>query len=442
MTKDLNKPRPAAFKTGDNLWSSELLRRRKCGPYMSSHISHGTQHLSDTDITTRAVHAGQYDDPLTGAVGTPIYQASTFLLNQESYDSIEEGRAREHLIYSRYGNPSQWSVQEKIASLENAESAIVFSSGMAAISSSVMSVMDRGAHLITSRDIYGGTYHFFNEDLETYGMSVSFVDVTNIDAIEAAITDKTKVLFFEAITNPLLKIAPIKAIVALAKKYKLRTIIDATFASPMNLNALDLGVDIVVHSGSKYLNGHTDLIAGVAVSSRKLMDPIWGQMLKFGGSLDPHACFLLERGLKTFGLRLNAHNQNALELAQFLEARDEITRVYYPGLPSHPQHQLAKDSLKGFSGMISFEIKGGDAASAQLTQLLQLPRLATSLGGVESLISLPHNTSQAALMKSQLREIGINDGLVRLSVGIENIDDLKHDFIQAFEQLAFRGVFK
>jgi len=207
----------------------------------------------------------------------------------------------------------------------------------------------------------------------------------------------------------------------------------------MNLQALELGVDIVVHSASKYLNGHSDLIAGVAVGSRKLMDPVWSQMLKFGGSLDPHACFLLERGLKTFGLRLQAHNSNAHALAEFLETRDEIIRVYYPGLDSHPQHQLAKDTLLGFSGMISFEIKGGDAVSALLCKLLKLPRLATSLGGVESLISPPHNTSQAGLMKSQLEEIGINDGLIRLSVGVEYIEDLKNDFMQAFEQLSSLG---
>jgi len=442
MIKDFNKPRPEGFRTGDRVWPSDLGRKRQAGPHMSFQVGEQHSHLNQANINTRAVHCGQYDDPLTGAVGTPIFQSSTFILNDESYDAIDEGRAREHFIYSRYGNPSQWSVQEKLASLEKAQSAMVFSSGMAAITSSVMSLMESGAHLITSRDIYGGTYHFFHEDLEQYGMNVSFVDLTDIEAIEAAITDKTKVLFFEAITNPLLKIAPIKDIVKLAKKYKLRTIIDATFASPMNLNALELGVDVVVHSASKYLNGHSDLIAGVAAGSRKLMDPIWGQMLKFGGSLDPHACFLLERGLKTFGLRLKAHNENAQALAEFLEQRDEIVKVYYPGLPSHPQHEMAKDILDGFSGMVSFEIKGGDKASALLTKTLKLPRLATSLGGVESLISLPHNTSQAALMKSQLREIGINDGLVRLSVGVEDIEDIKNDFIQAFEQLRTQGVLK
>jgi len=437
MVNKLNKPIPNG--THKDLWASDLERKRQAGPHMSFHQGDSQDYLDDMGLSTRAVHAGQYEDPITKAVGTPIFQSSTFLLTDEVYDAIEEGRAREHFIYARYGNPSQWSVQEKLASLEGAESAMVFSSGMAAISSAVMAMMDKGAHLITSRDIYGGTYNFFHEDLNDYGMSVSFVDLTDITAIEAAITDKTKVLFFEALTNPLLKVAPLKEIVALSKKYNLRTIIDSTFVTPANLRPLELGVDIVVHSASKYLNGHSDLIGGAAMGSRKCMDQIWVQMLKFGGSLDPHACFLLERGLKTFGLRMKAHNQNAMELAQWLESRDEIRRVYYPGIESHPQHNLASDLMDEFSGMVSFEVNGSDEVSAALLKELKLPKVATSLGGVESLISLPHNTSQASLMQSQLEEIGINEGLVRLSVGVEDIEDIKADFSQAFNKLKQQG---
>ncbi len=437
MANPHNKPLPQGPSA--KVWASDLERARQPGPHMSFHQGEAHDHLTATGMSTRAVHAGQYEDPVTKAVGTPIFQSSTFLLTDDVYDSIKEGRAREHFIYARYGNPSQWSVQEKLASLEGAESAVVFSSGMAAISSAVMAMMDKGAHLITSRDIYGGTYNFFHEDLTDFGMSVSFVDLTDIDAIEAAITDKTKVLFFEALTNPLLKIAPIKEIVALAKKYNLRTIIDSTFATPANLRPLEMGVDIVIQSASKYLNGHSDLIGGAAMGSRKCMDQVWVQMLKFGGSLDPHACYLLERGLKTFGIRMRVHNENAFEFAKWLETREEVRCVYYPGLASHPQHQLAKELMDNYSGMVSFELNGTDEDSDALLAALKLPKVATSLGGVESLISLPHNTSQATLMKSQLATIGINPGLVRISLGIEDIDDIKTDFIQAFNTIKQQG---
>ncbi|OUR95141.1 cystathionine beta-lyase [Flavobacteriales bacterium 34_180_T64] len=365
-----------------------------------------------------------------------MYQCSTFYLNKNSYEAIEEGRGRDELIYTRYGNPSQWSVQEKLSALENAESSIVFSSGMAAISSTILAMLDKGSHIISSRDIYGGTYNFLYEDLDRYGMSISFTSPSNLNEIEAAIKENTKVLFFEALSNPLLKLVPIKAIVALGKKHNLRVIIDNTFLTPYNVKPLDLGVDLVLNSASKYLGGHSDLIAGTVSGSRKLIDRIWPQMLKNGGSLDPHACFLLERSLKTFALRMRTHNSNAMALATYLENHSGIRKVYYPGLPSHEQHELAMEQLNGKnSGMISFEIEGGDPNAHALLDHLKLPKEATSLGGVESLISLPYNTSQASLTKKQQKAIGINDGLVRLSVGIEDIEDLISDFDQAINKV-------
>ena len=413
-------------RTNGSIWFNDLKRERTPGPRLKDN------RYSDCKESTKAVHAGQYDDPKTGALGTPIYQCSTFYLNKDTYDAIEEGRGRDELIYTRYGNPSQWSVQEKIAALENAESSIVFSSGMAAISSALLAMLDKGSHVVSSRDIYGGTYNFLYEDLDKYGMSVSFVSPTNINEIEAAIQENTKVLYFESLTNPLLKIAPIEALVALGKKYNLRVIIDNTFLTPYNIKALDLGVDLVINSATKYLNGHSDLIAGTVSGSRKLIDRIWPQMLKNGGSLDPHACFLLERSLKTFALRMKTHNENAMALATYLENHACINRVYYPGLASHNQHDLSENLLQGKnSGMVSFEVKGGDANAHKLLEFLRLPKEATSLGGVESLISLPYNTSQASLTKEQQKAIGINDGLIRLSVGIEDIEDLINDFDQA-----------
>ncbi len=416
-------------ESGD-VWFDELKRKRTDGPAIS------TKRYVEFNESTKSVHAGQYDDPNTNALGTPIFQCSTFYLNESSYNAIEEGRGRDEMIYTRYGNPSQWSVQEKLSALENAESSIVFSSGMAAISSTLLAVLDKGSHIVSSRDIYGGTYNFLYEDLDRFGMSVTFTSPTNIEEIEAAIQDNTKVLYFEALTNPLLKMAPIEEIVSLGKKYNLRVIIDNTFLTPYNVKPLNLGVDLVVNSATKYLNGHSDLIGGTVSGSRKLIDRIWPQMLKNGGSMDPHACFMLERSLKTFALRMRTHNANALELATYLEDHPKIKKVNYPGLASYNQHELAKKQLKGKnSGMISFEIEGGDAKAHSLLKTLKLPKEATSLGGVESLISLPYNTSQASLTKEQQKEIGINDGLIRLSVGIEDIEDLITDFEQAIEQI-------
>ncbi len=413
-----------------DIWFKDLKRKRDTGPTLNDH------RYSEYNASTKSVHAGQYDDPKTGALGTPIYQCSTFYLNKNSYEAIEEGRGRDELIYTRYGNPSQWSVQEKLSALENAESSIVFSSGMAAISSTILAMLDKGSHIISSRDIYGGTYNFLYEDLDRYGMSISFTSPSNLNEIEAAIKENTKVLFFEALSNPLLKLVPIKAIVALGKKHNLRVIIDNTFLTPYNVKPLDLGVDLVLNSASKYLGGHSDLIAGTVSGSRKLIDRIWPQMLKNGGSLDPHACFLLERSLKTFALRMRTHNSNAMALATYLENHSGIRKVYYPGLPSHEQHELAMEQLNGKnSGMISFEIEGGDPNAHALLDHLKLPKEATSLGGVESLISLPYNTSQASLTKKQQKAIGINDGLVRLSVGIEDIEDLISDFDQAINKV-------
>ncbi len=409
-----------------SVWINDLGRKRESGPKLLD------SRYANFGDGTKSVHAGQYDDPQTGALGTPIFQCSTFFLNSTSYEAIKEGRGRDEMIYSRYGNPSQWSVQEKLSSLENAESSIVFTSGMAAISSTLLAILDKGSHVVSSRDIYGGTYNFLYEDLDRFNMSVTFTSPTDIKEIEAAINENTKVLYFEALTNPLLKIAPIKELVALGKKYNLRVIIDNTFLTPYNVKMLDLGVDLVVNSATKYLNGHSDLIGGTVSGSRKLVDRIWPQLLKNGGSMDPHACFLLERSLKTFALRMKAHNSNALALATYLEKHPKIKRVYYPGLKSHDQHELAKEQLKGKnSGMISFEIEGGDKNAHQLLKNLKLPKEATSLGGVESLISLPHNTSQASLTKEQQKTIGINDGLIRLSVGVEDIEDLILDFNQS-----------
>ncbi|MCV2880235.1 PLP-dependent aspartate aminotransferase family protein [Sedimentimonas flavescens] len=406
-------------------WLNTLDRARKPGPFLADHAALGS------GMSTVSVHAGTHDDPRTGAVGTPIYQASTFVLNDNQYQSVEEGFARDRFIYSRYGNPSQWAVQEKLAALEGAESAIVFSSGMAAITSTVMALVDKGAHVVASSDLYGGTYNLFNQEFPTMGMSCTMVDSYDFDAIEAAIQPNTQLMYFEAITNPLLKIIDIPRLAEIAKRRKVRLVIDATFAPPVAMRTLEHGVDVVVHSASKYLNGHSDLIAGVAAGPRKLIDMIWPRLLNYGGSLDPHACFLLERGLKTLAVRMRAHEESATALAKYLEGHPRVKKVFYPFLESHPDYATARRLLKNGTGNITFVIEGGDAAALRLVNALRIPKQATSLGGVESLISLPFNTSQATFTSRQRADVGIDPGCVRLSVGIEDAADLIADFEQA-----------
>ena len=406
-------------------WIGDLNRKRSAGPVLQNHPA------PVGGMSTISVHAGTHDDPCTGAVGTPIYQASTFVLNDHQYQSVEEGFARDRFIYSRYGNPSQWAVQEKLAALEGAESSIVFSSGMAAITSTVLALIDKGAHVVASKDLYGGTYNLFNQEFPTLGMSCSMVDTHDFEAIEAAIQPNTQLLYFEAITNPLLKVVDIPRLGEIAERRGVRLVVDATFAPPVAMRTLDHGVDVVVHSASKYLNGHSDLIAGVAAGPRKLIDMIWPRLLNYGGSLDPHACFLLERGLKTLSVRMRAHEESATALAKYLESHPRVRRVFYPFLNSHPDYEIARRLLKNGTGNITFVIEGGDAMALKLVDTLRIPKQATSLGGVESLISLPFNTSQATFTTRQRADVGIDPGCVRLSVGIEDADDLIADFEHA-----------
>lgn len=411
-------------------WINDLDRKRQAGPHLGSHPMDGM------GMSTKAVHAGTHDDPRTGAVGTPIYQASTFILHEETYGSIEEGFGRDRFIYSRYGNPSQWAVQEKLAALECAESAIVFSSGMAAIAAAVLALVDKGAHVVAASDLYGGTYNLFNQEFPSLGMSATLVDSYDIDAIEAAIQPDTQVLYFETITNPVLKVVDIPALVDIAQRHNLRLIMDSTFAPPPVMRPLEMGVDLVVHSASKYLNGHSDLIAGVVCGPRKLVDMVWPRLLNYGGSLDPHACFLLERGLKTLDIRMRAHEQSATALAQFLETHPVVEKVLYPMLPSHPDHARAKELMKMGTGNVTFFVKGGDKAALSMLDNLHLPKQATSLGGIESLISLPFNSSQASMTSRQRADIGIHPGCVRLSVGIEDPADLIADFDRALNAVS------
>lgn len=434
MTGAAVKGDPGAGATGVGSagWVDALARKRRPGPSRGGHADAAPRRA--LHAATQAVHAGTFDDPATGAVGTPIYQTSTFILGEEQYRAVEEGYARDRFIYSRYGNPSQWAVQEKLAALEGAESALVFASGMAAISATALALLDKGAHIVASDELYGGTYNLFHHELPSLGFTVSYVSPRDPAAIQAALRPNTMLLYFEAMTNPLLKVVDIAAIAELARAHGARLVIDATFVTPLGCRPLELGADMVVHSCTKYLNGHSDLVAGVALGSRKLTDMVWPRLLAFGGCLDPHACFLLERGLKTLAVRMRAHQEGALAVARFLSTHPRVRQTLYPGLPSHPDYDLAQRTLRNTGGMVSFNV-ASDAQAIALLQRLQLMREATSLGGVETLVSLPFNTSHAAFTAEQRARLGIAPGCIRLSVGIEDPADLIADLDAALAAL-------
>jgi cystathionine beta-lyase/cystathionine gamma-synthase len=428
-----NSSYSAYHNDGDSgiAWMDELQRRRLAGPRLGGVSFDSTSRAT----ATICVHAGTYEDPVTGAVGTPIFQTTTFHFAQKSYDAFVEGYTRDIAIYTRYGNPSQWAVQQKIAALESAQSALVFASGMAAISTTLLALTNNGGHIISSHDVYGGTYNLLREDMHQFGRSVSFVDATDIDNIAAEIRENTQILFFETLSNPLLKAIPLEAIVNLARRHRLLLVVDNTFLSPALMQPLKYGADIVIHSCTKYLNGHSDVTAGVASGARKYIDRIWGQMLKLGGSLEPITAFLLERGIKTLDLRMKQHCIGAEKIAAALSTHPRIRQVYHPSLPDYPYPWINHYCESGYGGMVSFEVDGDDQTALQLMEFLTIPRMATSLGGVESLVSLPFNTSHSSLTKAQRESIGIRPGLVRLSVGIEDYKDLIDDLYQALDRL-------
>ncbi len=372
---------------------------------------------SSASKLTLSVHAGSIGDPLYGGVVTPIYPSA-------AYDYEAEVR------YPRYYNtPNQKAVVEKLAALENGEDGLIFSSGMAAIMNSLFAMIKAGDHVLFQNDLYGGTHHAAVHELERYGMEYSMADVTDLKTFEKAIRKNTKVIYVETPSNPLLKITDLKGVSKLAKKYGITTIIDNTFASPVNQNPIDLGIDIVTHSGTKYIGGHSDICCGAMVSSKKLTEQIKQSALHFGGSLDAQTCYLVERSLKTIVLRVEKQNKNALAIARFLEQEPRVDAVYYPGLKNHPGYAIAKKQMPGgFGGMLSFEVKTNPD---KFIKKLQYIKRAISLGGVESTITQPVKTSHAKLTAAERKAVGIKDNLLRLSVGIEDANDLIADIKQA-----------
>jgi len=368
---------------------------------------------------TQSVHAGSTGDPQFKGIVTPIYTSSAY-----DYEDLPETQ------YPRYFNtPNQRSAAAKIAALENAEDGLIFSSGMAAILTSLLAFLKKGDHAVLQNDLYGGTFNALVTEFPRYGIEYTLVDGSQPENFEKAIRKETKIIYIETPSNPTLKITDIKAVADIAKKHGLLTIIDNTFASPINQNPIDLGIDIVTHSGTKYIGGHSDLCCGAAVGSKENIKQIWNSAFHFGGSLDAHTCYLVERSLKTIVLRVRQQNENAMALANYLKSNTKISKVYYPGLTDHPNHLIAKAQMPGgFGGMLAFEAKGN---ADTFLKKIKLIKRAISLGGVESTMAAPIKTSHAKMSAAERATIGVNDNLIRFSVGIEEVSDLIADIEQA-----------
>jgi cystathionine beta-lyase/cystathionine gamma-synthase len=390
--------------------------------------------LKKFGTSTLAIH-GDLKDKQFRSVVFPIYQTSTFAVEktddyQKFIDEVDD-----FYIYSRYGNPTVKEVEKRLALIENADDSILFSSGMAAITTTILSHVQSGDEIISLSSIYGVTYRFFRDYLPKFGVKVKFFQIEKVDEIEKLISPKTKLIYFETPVNPTTRIVDIEKIVKFAKREDLTTIIDNTFATPINQNPIDFGVDIVIHSATKYLSGHSDLILGCVMSSRERIERIRKFKNVFGGNPDPHQAFLLGRSLKTLELRVKRQNENALKLAEFLSSHRKIRKVLYPGLKNHPEHELAKKQMSGFGGMLSFEIDGDLGRTKKFCDSLKVALNATSLGSVETLVSIPVLTSHVGMKKDELERAGISESMVRVSVGIENIEDIVWDFEQALNQI-------
>jgi len=378
-------------------------------------------------FSTRAIHDGYSPDPLYGAVMPPVYQTSTF-----AFKDVEDPG---EFDYSRSGNPSRKALETCLASLENGTAAYTFASGMAA-ESTVAMLFDAGSHIILSDECYGGTYRMMKLVMEKHGLEVELVDLQNLDAVQAAIRPNTRALWIETPTNPLMKVVDLAALAAIAKAHNVCSVCDNTFLSPYFQNPLDFGIDLVVHSTTKYINGHSDVIGGaVVVKDPELAQRVYYLQNALGAVPAPWDCFLILRGIKTLALRMEAHNASALGVAQWLEAHPKIERVLHPGLPSHPQYELSKRQARGFGGTFSFYPKGGVAEAHALLRNLKLFSQAVSLGGVESLIEHPWTMTHVSMPEEARRKMGISESLIRVSIGLEDAEDIKADLAAALDTL-------
>jgi cystathionine beta-lyase/cystathionine gamma-synthase len=372
-------------------------------------------------LDTKLIHAGEPEPLVGGAVTMPIFQSSTF--ESSGHTNYHDQR------YIRLSNtPNHAVLHAKLSALENADAALVAGSGMAAISAALFTVLARGGHLLAQDCVYGGTHDLFMEEFPRYGMEVDLIDGDEPATWREAIRPNTKAIYVEAMSNPLLQVSDLKAAVDFAAENGLVSIIDNTFASPINFRPAEIGFDLSLHSGTKYLNGHTDIVAGAVIGRAELVERITHTLNHLGGILDPHACFLLHRGMKTLAVRVRHQNESALKVARWMEQHRAISRVNYPGLESHSNHLRACELFDGFGGVLSFELEGGLDAARRFIDRVTIPINAPSLGGVETLITRPATTSHSGMSAAERTRAGIGDGLVRLSVGLESSDDLIEDF--------------
>ncbi len=382
------------------------------------------QHRPETEV----VRGGTDLDKKNGPLATPIYQTSTF----EVTDNEQQVRATDtDMFYTRYGNPTHTVVESKIAKLEGADAALLFASGMGAITTSILALLKSGDHIVAQRDIYGGVSKFLTQWLPKLGIETTLVDTVEYEQHERAIRPNTKILYLESPTNPTLRIVDLQKTAALAKKHGLISMIDSTFATPINQRPVEFGIDLILHSGTKYFGGHSDLIAGIVAGRQDLIDRIRHTRTTLGGVMDPHAAWLLLRGIKTLAVRVQRQNESALRIAQFLAKHSQVRRVHYPVLEGHPQRAIAMEQMSGGGGILSFEVEGTGEDAKRMTEALRLFTLAPSLGGVDSLVSIPVLTSHAMISADQRQKMGVTEQLIRLSVGIENADDLIADLEHA-----------
>jgi methionine-gamma-lyase len=386
-------------------------------------------------IDSILVHGGEIDDEM-GSVVTPIYQTSTFKFKDAQQGANRFAGKEEGYIYTRLGNPTIRALEKKLALLEHGYDALACASGMAAVNTALLGLLKSGDHMISTDAIYGCTFDVFTDSYLKFGIDISFVDTSNLSLIEKNIKPNTKVIYLETPANPTLKICDLEAICKLAKQKNIYVVVDNTFASPILQNPIDFGADIIVHSLTKYINGHADIVGGaVIVKTKELYDSLYLTFKNMGFNMDPHQAFLVDRGSKTLNLRVLKCQENAQKVAEYLEKHPKIASVTYPGLKSHPQYELAKKQMRGPGSMISFELKGGYEAGQKLMNSVRLITLAVSLGGIESLIQHPASMTHAHVSEEAKKAAFITEGLVRLSVGIEDIEDLLEDLEQALQKI-------
>lgn len=377
-------------------------------------------------LSTTAIHGGAPQSTPGSPVTAPLVQSVNY---------VQETGTSEGLQYTRYGNtPNAERVQRRLAMLEGSEAALVLSSGMGATSCAMLALLRSGDHLITSSWIYGGTRKLFTEDLPGMGIEVTFVNPLEPRAWRKGLRKTTRVLFLESPVNPTCRVLELNSLQSLAHSEGIALVVDSTFASPVNFRPIEHGVDVVIHSATKYLNGHHDILAGVVCGNEPFIDEVRRKMMVWGQAPDPFACWLLERGLKTIDVRVKRQNENAMRIAEWCSTRTEIAKVHYPGLPSHPDHQIAKSILDGFGGMLAIELKGGGPSALRFVQSLKVFTYAASLGGVDSLVIEPRYSSHEHMTPAERARIGIPDGFLRVSVGIENVEDLIADIEQALQK--------